>query len=46
MNNLKENMEIKVLTLRKDLKNALQKVEYLISDLNKLKVPEGTKSED
>lgn len=32
-----ENMEVKVINLRKDLRKALQKVEYLVSDLNKLK---------
>jgi len=41
MKKIIENMEVKVINLRKDLRKALQKVEYLVSDLNKLKVESG-----
>ena len=44
MSKIIDNMEIKVLTLKKDLRKALQKVDYLISDINKLKASEEVNS--
>ena len=38
-----DNMEVKIINLRKDLRKALQKADYLISDINKLKDSESKK---
>ena len=40
-----DNMEVKVINLKKDLRKALQKVDYLISDINKLKDSENKKND-
>lgn len=45
MSKLIENMEVKVLTLKKDLRKAQEKIDYLISDINKLKVLERKKDD-
>ena len=38
MNKILDNMEVKALVLRKKLKEVLQTTEYLINDINKLKI--------
>lgn len=37
INKLIENMELKLLKTKKDLRNANEKIDFLISDVNKLK---------
>lgn len=39
-----DNMEVKLFTLKKDLRKAMEKVDFLISDLNKLKALEEAKT--
>jgi len=41
-----ENMEVKVLMLRKKVKGILQTIEYLVNDLNKLNASEEAKLEN
>lgn len=44
-NKLIENMETKLLMLRKDLNDAHDKINFLINDLNKLKESEDSETE-
>ena len=40
-----DNMEVKIINLRKDLRKALQKIDYLVSDISKLKDSESKKND-
>ena len=43
MSKIIDNMEVKIINLRKDLRKALQKVDYLVSDISKLKESKNDK---